>query len=1638
MNSPRSYIFCLVIMCISAGAQVAPGSPSFIPQDCGQYDCVNIQNGNVSLNVPLYSKSGAFPLNFGLSGGASFMENVSGTMTSGILSVPLADSVNGVLGYYTMQAQFTVSTPGTSCPVSGGSGSYVAYTGWQLVAIDGTLHSLPATDASYSGTHCNGGFTDVVTDGTGWTLSVTSGTTVGSIYASNGMNITSGQTLVDAQSSPNKISYGTFSGITGWADTLLNAAPTASANTLSRTPVSNGTDWAWTDANGNTQTASLTTTSETLKTSFGCSGITDENQVQSLPTKISFPDTTDLLLAWEPNEVTSTDYTGRLASITLRDGVSTVSFNYNPNGTGSSGHYGFNCTYLVPNELTRTTSDGTVSYTFQQSAGYSDTIKLDIGQNETLYAFIATSNGGWVLNSISYYPNTGTIAHPTYASLYAEEDSYCYNTSCSVGTVTLPITQIDHYVNRSVPAGTSHEETQYDNYGNVTYYARYDWGGTTPVVATTNAMATHGTGTCSGIGSTVNNKVCSSVTTVNGNTVAASKFAYSAAGNVTTASYSPNGGTTYLSNPTANSYNSNGTPSTIYDLAGNATTYAYSSSYYTNCGSCTQYPFPTEITRGGLSTYAKFNGYSGTKIEDIDANLNDTTYCYNNTSSTTCGGTAADPWNRIMAIVDPLSNEIFKTYSATSFTTVFSFGSGSVSNVTTTLDGYGRVTNVQKQQGPASSDYDTVSTYRGFTTVIPTVQATNPCSTTSGSRCAKTYGPIAGGIVTPGGLIEKTLTQTGSNAVVTTTYDENDTTSIVTPAPSGENSKGTENEYDGLGRITSSCAISSVVSGEVSCGQNTGSNSGILTTTTYSSATGSQTVKSCRGTSCQQAHSTTTDGLGRVTSKTTPEGGTWTYTYDTACSSSYTNTAGRLAKTVDPSGDTLCYSYDALGRLLEINATNGPTASCRWFYYDNTTGYLGTLPTGVSLSNQYGRLVEAATDGCQSTKSSSTLITDLWWAYDKIGDPTNMWELTPNSTQYYNSSATFYGNRTVDEMTLSSPSGLHTIYDLDGEGRWNIFYINGGSNTMASSTTYNAASQATLIKNGTGTDYDSYTYDNNTLQMTGWTFQVNSVTETGALTWNPNNTLKQLVITDGFNANGSMTCSYNSSLVTKTGYDDLSRLVGHSCTGPGGTWSQAFSYDQYNNLTKSGSGLPSWAPTYSQTTNHYGCSGCTNDSNGNVTNDATNAYTWNAFSKMASVNMSGTGCSTNGDCIVYDALGRVVEIDNGSTKKEIWYTQLGKAYMNGASFLYGYFPGPGGETAFVLGGDAYVMHKDWLGNARLLSEVNYGTVYTDRAFAPYGEVFNIFGSTSQPETMFGGGSTQDIFSGMYDTPNRELQGSQQGRFLSPDPAGAGWNQYAYPTNPNSFIDPSGLVLQCLVVGEPKGGPPGGGCTQPCGVNDQGSNNCGGLGGGTGPLSGPGQITDCYTEGCGSQEPGTIPPGQGTVGADGAEPDPGNGVLPSTGVVNPNSGTGTNLPLLLPGGSITTDDGLGNIEITNFADSYISPADLISTWPQLWNQMRQLFASAPKGACSLWWCTGPITMMSDNDWTIYDLSHMLNPKWALMTPCQFAGAYAMSGAVVMFLPVVGPLGPPAYTAWGDKVAFATFGGGLATWLGCGGQ
>src|SRR5271157_4644658 len=112
---------------------------------------------------------------------------------------------------------------------------------------------------------------------------------------------------------------------------------------------------------------------------------------------------------------------------------------------------------------------------------------------------------------------------------------------------------------------------------------------------------------------------------------------------------------------------------------------------------------------------------------------------------------------------------------------------------------------------------------------------------------------------------------------------------------------------------------------------------------------------------------------------------------------------------------------------------------------------------------------------------------------------------------------------------------------------------------------------------------------------------------------------------------------------------------------------------------------------------------------------------------------------------------------------------------------------------------AYYRHADWLGSSRFAGTTS-GTVYFDRAFAPFGETYAETGAADRSFT----GQTQDEIAGStgnYDFLFRQ-HSSAQGRWLVPDPAGLAavditnpqtWNRYAYVlNNPLSYTDPLGL------------------------------------------------------------------------------------------------------------------------------------------------------------------------------------------------------------------------------------------------------
>jgi RHS repeat-associated protein len=550
---------------------------------------------------------------------------------------------------------------------------------------------------------------------------------------------------------------------------------------------------------------------------------------------------------------------------------------------------------------------------------------------------------------------------------------------------------------------------------------------------------------------------------------------------------------------------------------------------------------------------------------------------------------------------------------------------------------------------------------------------------------------------------------------------------------------------------------------------------------------------------------------GRLISETNPESAGSTYVYDslsgdTSCGT--VSSPGDLVKMYDANGNTVCRIYDGLHRVKQITYPVGPNASgtpAKFFEYD--TPYYGSTGTNIA-----GRLVAAGT--CQSNNSClGNAVVLEEFGYSARGELTDLWEITPHSGGAYHTTASYWENGAVNTLG-GVPGQSGWTFGVDGEGR--LATAVQGANSLVTSTSFNAASQPLTVGLGLG-DSDSYTYDPNTGRMTNYTFTVGATPKSvvGNLAWNANGTLSKLDITDGFNSGGTHTCKYGDPTTSLPGYDDLGRLVKADCGAS--VWQQNFTYDAFGNLTKTvptgGTGI-TWIPGYNPANNHYTRAGTSYDADGDLLTDTFHTYTWDAEGHPSTIDSST--CGTNGTCLTYDELGRMVEKNVSGTYSEVLYSPIGKiAVMNGNTIIDVYVPLPGGGTYHQVNGGMILWHADWQGSIRFSELMASRSMDFDRAFAPFGEIYKNFGSTGGSNFT---GDTQDTIAGTYDTPNRE-QNPSQGRWLSPDPADLAvvdrsspqsWNRYAYVlNNPLVFVDPLGLACSGLWVGDcPPGREPG--------------------------------------------------------------------------------------------------------------------------------------------------------------------------------------------------------------------------------------
>jgi RHS repeat-associated protein len=1410
----RNVACILFFLLIGSGdvvlAQVTTGTPP-LGSFGGGPDVINLANLNANLTVPILQKPGR--------GGMDFYYDLAYDT-----SIWYPVTVNGVQSWQPVfnwgwTAQTAVQTGYVSyrrvsanCDSPPPIPQYVIFSNFVYHDMWGVPHPFSA-GLEYDPTGCDLGNTLSATakagDNSGLTLSVATvngaGLTTHSVTTTKGqvttppLNLSNGYSGVSAASTDrngNQISVSSTSSSATFTDTLNTAAITVAGSATSASPLT----FTYSAPGGSTA-YTVKFTSQTVQTKFGCS-ITDYGPtVNNLISEIDRPDGSKYTFTYEttPGDAHNPPYvTGRLNSVTLPTGGQ-ITYGYTG---GSTGH--INCSDGSAATLTRTVTPGGV-WTYAQVKGTgaaSTTTVTDPQSNVTTIQFQGIHETQRQVGSLI---TTNT----------------CYNgatSPCNSTAITLPITQ------RSIITTLGTQQSKhvdlYSSYGVPTESDDYDFGPSAPGPLIKKVLATYaslgninafqqlvtvcnGTSTssaCNGTGTVVSqttynydeSAVSSNIgTTPQHVTVSGSR------GNLTSVDY-PAGG--LISRST---YYDTGAINATTDVNLAVNTYAYPDNIST-CGNA----FPTSITEPlSLTRSMTWNCIGGLQLTAKDENNQTVTTTYN------------DPafW-RPNIVTDQLGNQTNIAYQPNAsyccppaLLKVLAFNNNSsVSSDIQYKDAFGRTYTDQHQQYPGSPNLDTVSyTFDANGRLYST---SGPCQVGATGTCTS---PTT--TQTYDALNRPLVTTNAGGGTATYSYTGNDVLVTIGPAPSGENTKRRQLEYDALGRLTSVCEISSAT-GSGACGQNS-PQTGFWTKYTYS-ALGVLTAvtQNAQATSGQQTRSYSYDANGRLTSESNPESGTTTYVYDVngGCGAS----AGDLTKKTDANGINTCFGYDALHRVVSTQFSN--STNCKFYRYDSNPG------VGWTEGNVKGRLSNAWIGNCSTGNPTAS---DDGFNYSARGELINIYHTTVSSGIWYNSTASYWPNGALNTLQLftcitnctnttnnTAVTPLIT-YNADGEGRPSTVSASAGQNPVTA-TTYNAASLPTAVTYGSA-DTDALTYDPNTFRMTKYQFNVNGQAYVGALTWNPNGSLGSQVITDPFNSADAQTCSYS--------HDDLARIASVNCGAS--TWQQNFTYDTFGNITKTvpvGGTGNSFQPTYSATTNRMtSLPGFTPtyDADGNVTSDSLHTYGWDA---------NGNSTTVDGIGLTFDAANRMVEQNRSGALTEIIYTPTGQkfALMNGVTLKQAFVPLPGtGVAVYTSAGLDHYRHSDWLGSNRLQSSPTR-TVLSTFAYAPFGETYAWSGT---PEKSFTG-QNSDTTPGDFDFLYREY--SNQGRWASPDPAGLAavdpttpqsWNRYSYVTNnPLRYIDPLGLVLQTVCIsygvsyGFDDGSSEGGYTQQECTTFDDGT------------------------------------------------------------------------------------------------------------------------------------------------------------------------------------------------------------------------
>ena len=460
-----------------------------------------------------------------------------------------------------------------------------------------------------------------------------------------------------------------------------------------------------------------------------------------------------------------------------------------------------------------------------------------------------------------------------------------------------------------------------------------------------------------------------------------------------------------------------------------------------------------------------------------------------------------------------------------------------------------------------------------------------------------------------------------------------------------------------------------------------------------------------------QTRSYVYDMLSRVTSETNPESGTTSYGYDSCSGGELCTRIKPRANQTDPNTKTTTtYAYDALHRLTAKSYDDGVTSGPSYFYDQ-------TAPWGATLSNPIGRLTteysgistphaasmfsydamgRVITNGHCTPANCGVAGYDVYYSRDLTGNVTNVHD----DVNYTNQLSVSYqydtaGRPQAVTSNYSDPQHPATLFSVDSSSG---YYPHGAlrkgvfGNGLTQSNLFEPRLQpcrTSLNSSGgfvAGCD-DAPAAGN--VEDYHYTYGAWGSTNSGNVT----------------NWVASGTRTFNRGYT----YDPLNRIS--SMSAPGDTCSGLnWTYDALGNRTaQTQTGGSCFAPQFLfNTKNQISGAPYQYDAAGNLTNDGSHSYTYDAENRLTKVD-GGTTAS-----YFYDAEGRRVQKTASGKTIDYVYDLTGhvieeKQVSPSATMQASYVYFGGGLLAEYKDGTTYFVHQDHLGSARLLTAAGPST-----------------------------------------------------------------------------------------------------------------------------------------------------------------------------------------------------------------------------------------------------------------------------------------------------------------------------------------